>query len=375
MTRDRLGIIIALILCLILTASLVSATINLSLVSNQKESEIRNLTSTINAQTSEINDLQTKIIDDNTTINSLNTQIANLQNQVTSINNELSSLTNQTTALQNQLKNLKEAANYSSPSQLQTLIFHVSEKGENYAWGHLPDASYTYNQILNLNANKYKAYLLPEYEGNNNWTATFAWLKQNFMHIPIVLSVFEGGSTNIPNTKLTIEQITQAVTALDIRELRIGEIISWYMSNLQPFPVDYVTSLLNFTRVHGLRLEWSEWETQYGAYARIQSYIRGYEDIVTVAFQTNSKNVEPQDGFSLTSGTFQHWGGSIQSWYWQERSYGSEFDMPTSILLQQTLLAKKLGAETLEFEPYWYLFDNGIAKQNLEILMTVLVAD
>jgi hypothetical protein len=217
--------------------------------------------------------------------------------------------------------------------------------------------------------------LLPEYEGNTNWTATFVWLKQNFAHIPIVLSVFEGGSTNVPNRKLTIDQIMEAVAVLDVRELRIGEIISWYMSNLQPFPVDYVTSLLNFTRTHTLRLEWSEWQTEYGTYPRIQNYIRGYEDIVTVTFQTNNKEVEPWDGFLLTSGTFQHWGGSIQSWYWQERNYGSEFDMPTSVLLQQTLAAKKLGAEILEFEPYWYLFDNGTLKENFQILMTVLTSD
>ncbi len=375
MTKDRIRIIIALILCFALSASLVNATINFSLVSNQKESEITNLTSTINAQTSQINNLQAKVKDDNTTINSLSTQIANLQNQITSMSNQISSLTNQTTVLQNQVKDLKEITNYSSPSQLQTLVFHVSEKGESYAWGRLPDAAYTYNQILSLNNNKYNIFLLPEYEGDNNWTATFAWLKQNFANIPIVLSVFEGGSTNIPNRKLTIDQIAQAMTALDIRELRIGEIISWYMSNLQPFPVDYVTSLLNFTRTHALRLEWSEWQTEYGAYPRIQSYIKGYEDIVTITFQTNSRNVEPRDGFSLTSGTFQHWGGSIQSWYWQERNYGSEFDMPTSVLLQQTLVAKKLGAETLEFEPYWYLFDNGTPRENLQILMTVFTSD
>ncbi len=375
MTKDRIATIIALILFVALSVGLVSATTNFSLVSNQKDSEIRNLTLTIDTQTSQINDLKAKVGDDNNTINSLNLQVTNLQGQVASMGNTISSLTNQTTLLQNQLQDLRDIANSSSPSKLQTLVFHVSEKGQNYAWGRLPNVTYTYNQISSLNNNKYNILLLPEYGDDSNWTATFAWLKQNFAHIPIVLSVFEGGLTNAPNRKLTIDQIMEVVTVLDVRELRLGEIISWYMSNLQPFPVDYVTSLLNFTRTHSLRLEWSEWQTEYGTYSRIQSYIKGYEDIVTVTFQTNNKNVEPWDGFLLTSETFQHWGGSIQSWYWQERSYGSEFDMPTSVLLQQTLAARKLGAETLEFEPYWYLFDNGLLRENLQILMTVLTSD
>jgi hypothetical protein len=149
---------------------------------------------------------------------------------------------------------------------------------------------------------------------------------------------------------------------------------SWYLSHLLPFPANYTASLLNFTRAHGLRLEWSEWQVNYGAFQRIQSYIAGYEDIVTMTFQTNSKEIEPMDGFLLTAGTFQHWGGSIQSWYWEERGLGSTFDMPTSVLLEHTLAARKLGAEILEFEPYWYLFDNGTPRENFQVLMTVLTS-
>jgi len=146
------------------------------------------------------------------------------------------------------------------------------------------------------------------------------------------------------------------------------------MARLQTFPTDYVKSLLNFTRTHGLKLQWSEWEVDYGTFQRIQNYIEGYEDIVTVTFQTNNEKVEPWNGFLLASGMFQHWGGSIQSWYWQERGYGSEFDMPTSVLLEHALAGRKLGAEILEFEPYWYLFDNGEPRENLQLLMTVLTS-
>ncbi len=382
MTKDRVTAIIAILVCAAFTISLVSTIINYSQALDQKDSEIKDLTSAINAKDSQISDLQDEIAFDsatidslNTTINSLNTQTTNLQSQVTSANNQISTLNSQVTTLQNQVRDLTAIANNTSkPSETTTLIFHVCEKGQGYTWGRLPNVTYTYNQILKLNNGKYDVLLLPEYEGDGNWTATFAWLRQNFANIPVVLSVFEGGSSNVPNRKLSVDQISEALTALNVQELRIGEIASWYLSNLQPFPVDYVTSLLNFSRTHGLRVQWSEWQVNYGAFQRIKSYIAGFEDIVTLTFQTNSKEVEPWDGFLLTSAMFQHWGGSIQSWYWQERGYGSDFDMPTSVLLEHTLAARKLGAEILEFEPYWYLFDNGELRENLQILMTVLTS-
>jgi len=374
MARDRIAAIIAIIMSVLFAFSLVASTLSYSEGLNQKGTEIAELTSTLTGKNSQISDLQNKIATDNTTISSLNTEIASLQNQITSANSQISSLTNQTKILQNQVQDLTEIVNSSSASEVKTLIFHVSEKGPGYTWGHLPNATYTYGQILNLNNGKYNVLLMPEYQGDGNWTATLEWLKQNFVRIPISLSVFEGGSNSVPNRKLSTDQILDAVNTLDVRELRIGEIVSWYMSNLQPFPVDYVAGLLNFSRAHNLRVQWSEWEINYGVFPRIQSYITGYEDIVTVTFQTNNKSVEPFDGFLLTSGTFSQWGGSIQSWYWQERGYGSESDMPTSVLLEHTLAAKKLGATILQFEPYWYLFDNGEPRENLEILMAVLTS-
>ncbi len=374
MTKDRIAAVISLIMCVVFAISLIASTFSYSQALNQKSSEMGNLTSTLTEKNSEINDLQNKIAADNTTLSSLNTQIATLRGQMTSANNQISSLTNQTEVLRNQVQELKDIVNSTSSSELASLIFHVCEKGPGYTWGHLPNATYTYDQILKLNKGMYNVLLLPEYQGDENWTATLAWLKQNFAHLPIVLPVFEGGSSNIPNRKLTIDQISEALANLDIRELRIGEIASWYLKNFQPFPTDYITSILNFSRVHNLKVQWSEWQVNYGAFQRIQSYITGYEDIVSVTFQTNSKEIEPFDGFLLTSGTFKQWGGSIQSWYWYDRGYGSEFDMPTSIFLEHTLWAKKLGAQILQFEPYWYLFDNGEPRENLQILMAALTS-
>jgi uncharacterized coiled-coil protein SlyX len=386
MTKDRITTVIALILCVAFGISLVATATNYSIVISQKDSEVERLTTTIDSENLQISDLQNKLALYNATIESLNTQVSDLQSQVNSAsnqidtlqsqvnsaNNQISSLTTQITTLQNQVNDLADIANNTVSSKITTLIFHVSEKGEGYIWGHLPNVTYTYNQILQLNKGRYNILLLPEYEGDLNWTATFAWLRQNFAHIPIVLSVFEGGNGSVPNRQLTIDQILQATATLDVQELRIGEIASWYLARLLPFPTDYISSLLNFTRTSGLKLEWSEWQVNYDAFQRIQSYIKGYEDIVTVTFQTNSLEMEPFDGFLFTSGMFQQWGGSIQSWYWQERGYGSEFDMPTSVLLEHALAARKLGAEILELEPYWYLFDNGEPRENFQVLMAAL---
>jgi uncharacterized coiled-coil protein SlyX len=367
MTKDRIATLIALILCFAFGISLVATTTNYSIVISQKDSEAERLATTIDSKNLQISDLQNKLALYNATIDSLNTQVSDLQSQITSANEQISSLTTQ-------VNDLTNIANNTVSSKITTLVFHVSEKGQGYIWGHLPNVTYTYNQILQLNKGKYNVLLLPEYEGNSNWTATLAWLRQNFAHIPIALTVFEGGNGRSPNRQLTIDEILQATTTLDVRELRIGEIASWYLARLLPFPTDYISSLLNFTRTRGLKLEWSEWQVNYGAFQRIQSYIKGYEDIVTVTFQTNSLEIEPFDGFLFTGGMFQHWGGSIQSWYWQERGYGSEFDMPTSVLLEHTLAARKLGAEILELEPYWYLFDNGEPRENFQVLMAVLTS-
>ena len=93
---------------------------------------------------------------------------------------------------------------------------------------------------------------------------------------------------------------------------------------------------------------------------------------MTVSFSTNSGDVEPAEGFMQISQTFQHWGGSIQAWYWETRYNSSLMDMPASLLIEHALFAKSLGAEVIEFEPYWYFFDNGEPNENLKLLETIL---
>ena len=76
---------------------------------------------------------------------------------------------------------------------------------------------------------------------------------------------------------------------------------------------------------------------------------------------------------------FSHWGASIQTWYWDTRYNESnnrtiEQDMPISLLIQHALAAKNIGAEIIQFEPYWYFFnpETGELTENLELLFTML---
>ena len=73
-----------------------------------------------------------------------------------------------------------------SDSDLQTLVFHFSEKD----WIDIGDINYKYNKILALNNNTYNIIILPEYEKHQNWQAELEWLNDNFMGnqgIPIML--------------------------------------------------------------------------------------------------------------------------------------------------------------------------------------------
>jgi chaperonin cofactor prefoldin len=338
---------------------------------NGKDSQINDLNSAINNKDSQITTLQSQASSDKSTI-------TNLQGQVASANSQINSLNSNVTTLQSQVSALTAIINMSA-SKLKTLVFHVCEKGEGYTWGHIPDVNYTYNQILTLNNNTYNVLLKPEYKGNENWTEELAWLTANFggQHgIPIMLDVFGGGDSPTPTQMLSTNDILAAMAVCNVQWLTINEVVSWHIEHNLPFPTDYVTTILNFCREHNLKVFWSEWKVDYGAtvetFKAIQTYITGFEDIVTVSFSTNSGDLEPADGFMLLNKMFQHWGGSVQAWYWTTRYSSDPLNMPISLLIQHALSAKYIGAEVLQFEPYWYFFDNGQANENLKLLETML---
>ncbi len=142
--------------------------------------------------------------------------------------------------------------------------------------------------------------------------------------------------------------------------------------------------MLAFCRLNDLEIFWTEWKTDYlneeevvEVFTLIEKLIVGYEDIVTVSFSTNSGEAEPAFGFLDLDERFEHWGASIQPWYWDTR-YGSHYvdllDMPIDLLVLHALLAESTGAEIIQFEPYWYFFnpENGEITENLESLFKML---
>lgn len=346
MKKDKIIIIAVSVLCIALTTSLVYAVVHYSDVIESKNSAIFGL--------------QDQLVEAEETIDSLEDANEILKQENEALNSTIEVLISNVTDLEKMTVDLTGIIHGRNPSKPNTLIWHISEKGEAYEWGNTPDVNYTYQKILNSSA-PYEVLLLPEFEGNLNWEETFEWISSNFTGIPIVLSVFEGGDAKLPNpnVQLTVAEIQQAMSACDARMIRLAEMISWYMEQNQTFPIEYIRSVLNFCRQHNVEVLWSEWKIGNDVTPKLQEYIAGFEDIVTVLYQTNSEFNEPLEGFVEMS-MFQHWGASIQNWYWPEQHYGSdEMDMPSSIVIRHVQTATSMGAEVLQFESCRYFFDNG----------------
>lgn len=264
---------------------------------------------------------------------------------------------------------------------LDTLVFHVSEKGEDYPYARLPNASDVYNQLLILNNNTYEILLMPEYMGHQNWTEELNWIAETFGGpdgIPLMLCVAGGGENPQELTpKLTTEQIQAALEAANIKWIRIAEACSWHLENKQEFPTKYVTDLLEFAKTNNLKVFWTEWKNDYPdknheTFNAIKNTIQGYEDIVWVSFSTNSGELEPADGFlKIKDDEFTHIGASVQAFYYDTRGHDL-MTMPPSLLLEHTLAAKGIGTEIIQFEPYWYFWSDGEANDNLKLLLKTL---
>ena len=382
------------IICVLLAAGLFEAIANYTSTITSKDNIIAEKDSTINNQNSTLTSLNTQIAKLNETNSLLNIQIANddlqienltshnlvddakinvLTSQIDLANDQTNYSNSEIAKLEKQVDALTAITNMSQSEKLKTVIFHVSEKGEAYAWGHLPEVNYTFNQILSLTNKAYNVLLRPEYKGNQNWAEELEWLRDNFggQHgIPIMLDVFSGGNLSTPVQKLTTTDISAAMAVSNVQWLAINEIASWHIEQNQTFPVGYVSAILDFAHAHNLKVFWTEWKID--TFTKIKSYISGWEDMVTVSFSTNSGDLEPAVGFMQINNMFQHWGGSIQAWYWATRYNSEPTEMPISPLVQHALSAKQIGAEVLQFEPYWYFFDNGEVTENLRLLETML---
>jgi hypothetical protein len=252
-----------------------------------------------------------------------------------------------------------------SVNKLKMIAMHVCEMPAHHA----PDVQAIYQQILVAEQGKYPVCVIPEYNTNEDFDKLLSFLTQfeDPYPIPIMLNVF----ASPPNMLVSVEQIQKAMSASNVTWLRISELVGYYREKGLPFPTEWLQSILKFCREQNLKLFWTEWDT--ATFDAVRSAIKDYEDIVTVSFSTNSPT-EPYVGFNLIKG-LAHWGASIQAWYWVVR-HGHDpdtlMDMPVELMVEHSLLAENQGAEVLQFEPYWYFFDNGVARPSLTAVLGAL---
>lgn len=251
------------------------------------------------------------------------------------------------------------------PKRLSAIAFHVQRKG---------DMQHVYDQIIALNQGKYSVFLMPEW-WYSNFEETLNFLREfeNEYSIPIMLEVFcslefSPDEPYKPPYMLNQDQIKQAMDVCNVLWLRFSEVAWYHKEKGMDFPYDYARSILEFCRKNGLKLFWSEWDIK--CIDTVRSSIKGFENIVTVAFATNSY-VEPNVGFTVVN-EFQHWGASVQAWYWWSKYGYDPINMPIDLMIKHTLLARNMGAEIIQFEPYWYFFDNGEGRESLERIVRAL---
>jgi hypothetical protein len=242
------------------------------------------------------------------------------------------------------------------PRKLETMVVHACIKADSNV--SLPDVAHTYQQLRDGFA-PYEVLILPEYNGNLNWKETLQWISKDFTGVSICLSVFEGGEYKLPdpNVKLGIEEIEEATVTSDVRMVRFAEMISWYMEANETFPFDEVKNVLEFCKSKNIKVLWSEWKISDNVLPLLKDIVDGYEDIVTVIYQTNNEFDAVFVGY-LYATQFSHWGESVQSW-WVDETGEDRYDLPSETVIEYAKLARSMGAEIIQFEPYWYFFDNG----------------
>ena len=272
---------------------------------------------------------------------------------------------------------------------LQTVVYHVSEKTSPEFTVHMPSVSDVYQQILAANDGKVpNVVLLPEYNAHAVWADEAAWIVANFQGIPIMVDA-AGGWQHLT----TPEEIAALISAgIQVKWIRIAELVSYFEEWLkQPFPDAYVIGLLEFCRANNIKVYFCEWKI--AAFDKVLQVIAGYEDIVTVGFKTNSGDVEPVAGFKYLvtklraeSPNPEHWGATIESWYWETRHRGLSAhpeaavwqpdNMPVSWMVCHAQEAVTMptvwysGAELLQFEAYTWFFEltTGKARSSLQTM-------
>jgi hypothetical protein len=274
---------------------------------------------------------------------------------------------------------------------VQTLVYHVSEKTAPEFTVHIPSVSAVYQKILSAVNGKVtpeNVVLLPEYNSHASWEGEADWLIANFQGIPVMVDCAGGWDTNQHVTPARIQTIIAA--GVNVKWIRIAELVSYYEEWLQqPFPDAYVLSLLQFCRTNDIKVYFCEWKI--AAFDKVLEVIAGYEDIVWVGFKTNSGDMEPAQAFTYLVNKLraesphpEHWGATIESWYWETRHRGwsaypeanvwEPNNMPVSFMICHMQEAVGMptiwysGAELLQFEAYWWYFEHttGKPRESLE---------
>jgi hypothetical protein len=272
---------------------------------------------------------------------------------------------------------------------LQTLVYHVSEKTSPEFTVHMPSVHDVYQQILTVNEGKIpEVLLLPEYNAHAVWVDEAAWITANFQDIPVMIDCAGGWEHHV-----TPEELSALIdSGVLVRWIRIAELVSYYEEWLHlPFPDGYVTGLLQFCKTHGIKVYFCEWKI--AAFEKVLQVIAGFEDIVTVGFKTNSGDMEPAAAFKYlvdklraSSPNPEHWGATIETWYWETRHRGLSAhpeaavwepnNMPISYMVCHAQEAVNMptvwysGAELLQFEAYWWFFEHttGKPRESLRII-------
>ena len=264
---------------------------------------------------------------------------------------------------------------------LQTLAYHVSEKTNPEFLVHMPSVSDVYQKILaavNGKVPDENVVLMPEYNAHASWADEAAWLEANFVGIPVMVDAAGGWD---PEQFVTPARLADLLDAgLTVSWIRISELVSYYEEWLeQPFPDEYMVGVLQFCKDHNIKVYLCEWKVT--AFDKILQVIEGFEDNVWVGFKTNSGDMEPAQGFKYLvdklrseSPCPEHWGATIESWYWETRHRGLSAypeanvwepnNMPVSYMVCHMQEAVGMptvwysGAEILQFEAYWWFFEH-----------------
>jgi len=255
----------------------------------------------------------------------------------------------------------------------EIVIVHFAERPNTQPVSSCPNPSYTYGLTKAGFASK-EVWVLPEYDANLNLTQRTAWLRDNFKEIPIVVDVFEGGFNPTPNVMLSLGDLEQIMAIVNVTAIRFPEVLSWYMNinstTPMPVPVAWVHNMFDFAMSHNLKIYWSDWKLGNDLEALTNKTLAGYEDKITYLYQTNNQYQIPLVGYSYAH-QFQHWGSSVQSWYVDEQN-NTRWDLTVNTVAEYLTLARNMGAQTIEFEPYFYFYNNGEPLGPMEIMWSII---